>query len=96
MIFCLLTIILIGRLNGELSGALYSPDDLQLLCGEGEGGGGHGGGDEGGGGTGGGGAGLWVGDALPDAVHLRHQHPHHHRSVSGYHIITSTGFDSPT
>ena len=38
MIFCLLTIILIGRLSGELSGALYSPDDLQLLCGEGEGG----------------------------------------------------------
>lgn len=33
---------------------------------------------------GGGAAGLWVGDALPDAHHLRHQHPHYHRSVSSY------------
>ena len=42
---------------------------------------------------GGGGAGLWVGDALPDADHLRHQHPHHHRSVSRYY---TAGFVTPT
>ena len=25
-----------------------------------------------------GGAGLWLGDAVPDVVHIRHQHPDHH------------------